>query len=85
MSRPRRKIGPGDRIYFYGYHWWLGRSLLDRREIPWIMALGLGGQRLFIVPALDLVCVVTAGHYTDAMQNWLPLLLLNRDVLPALA
>jgi hypothetical protein len=33
----------------------------------------------------ELVCVVTAGHYTDAMQNWLPLLLLNRDVLPAVA
>jgi CubicO group peptidase (beta-lactamase class C family) len=79
------QIGPGDRIYFYGYQWWLGRSLLDRREIPWIMAMGLGGQRMFVVPTLDLVCVVTAGHYTDAMQNWLPLLLLNRDVLPALA
>ena len=79
------QIGPGDRIYFYGYQWWLGRSLINRREIPWIMAMGLGGQRLFIVPDLDLVCVVTAGHYADAMQNWLPLLLLNRDVLPAVA
>lgn len=79
------QIGPGDRIYFYGYQWWLGRSLINRREIPWILALGLGGQRLFVVPTLDLVCVVTAGHYTDGMQNWLPLLLLNRDVLPAVA
>ena len=33
----------------------------------------------------DLVCVATAGHYADAMQGWLPLLLLNRDVLPAVA
>ena len=79
------QIGLGDRIYFYGYQWWLGRSLLNRREISWIMAMGLGGQRLFIVPALDLICVVTAGHYTDAMQNWLPLLILNRYVLPAVA
>jgi hypothetical protein len=31
------------------------------------------------------VCVVTAGHYTDAMQNWLSLPLPNRDVLPAVA
>jgi hypothetical protein len=29
--------------------------------------------------------VVTAGHYADAVQGWLPLLLLNRDVLPAVA
>lgn len=27
--------------------------------------MGLGGQRIFIVPTPDLVCVVTAGHYTD--------------------
>lgn len=77
------QIGPNDRIYFYGYQWWLGRSLVNRREIPWVAGLGLGGQRLFIVPTLDLVCVVTAGHYTDAMQNWLPLMILNRDVLPS--
>ena len=59
--------------------------MINRREIRWIIAMGLGGQRLFIVPDLDLVCVVTAGHYADAMQSWLPLLLLNRDVLPAVA
>jgi CubicO group peptidase (beta-lactamase class C family) len=77
------QIGPGDRIWFYGYQWWLGRSLVNGREISWIAAHGLGGQRLFVVPALDLVCLVMAGHYTDAMQNWLPLLIFNRDVLPA--
>jgi len=79
------QIGPGDRIYFYGYQWWLGRSLINRHEISWVAAAGLGGQRLFIVPALDLICVITAGHYTDAMQNWLPLLLFNRDILSAVA
>jgi CubicO group peptidase (beta-lactamase class C family) len=77
------QIGPADRIYFYGYQWWLGRSLIKRREISWVAGIGLGGQRLFIVPALDLICVVTAGHYTEAQQNWLPLLIFNRDVLPA--
>jgi CubicO group peptidase (beta-lactamase class C family) len=79
------QIGPADRIYFYGYQWWLGRSLINRRELTWIAGIGLGGQRLFIVPALDLVCVVTAGHYADAIQNWLPLLLFNRDVLQAVS
>jgi CubicO group peptidase (beta-lactamase class C family) len=79
------QIGPADRIYFYGYQWWLGRSLINRRELNWIAGLGLGGQRLFVVPALDLICVMTAGHYTDAIQNWLPLLLFNRDVLQAIA
>jgi CubicO group peptidase (beta-lactamase class C family) len=79
------QIGPADRIYFYGYQWWLGRSLINDRELTWTAGIGLGGQRLFVVPALDLICVVTAGHYTDSIQNWLPLLLFNRDVLPAIS
>jgi CubicO group peptidase (beta-lactamase class C family) len=79
------QIGPADRLYFYGYQWWLGRSLINRQEIAWIAAEGLGGQRLFIVPTLDLLCVLTAGHYADAMQYWLPLLIFNRYVLPAIA
>ncbi|MBP0575136.1 hypothetical protein J8J27_30935, partial [Mycobacterium tuberculosis] len=36
----------GAELYFYGYQWWLGRSLIDRREIRWIAAVGWGGQRL---------------------------------------
>ena len=51
--------------YFYGYLWWLGRSLHDGREIHWAAALGRGGQSIRIVPDLDLVVVVTAGYYQD--------------------
>jgi CubicO group peptidase (beta-lactamase class C family) len=59
---PRLKATSG---YFYGYLWWLGRSLLDRREVHWAGALGRGGQSIRIVPELDLVVVVTAGYYQD--------------------
>jgi CubicO group peptidase (beta-lactamase class C family) len=55
----------GEGLYFYGYHWWLGRSLVARREIRWIAGVGWGGQRLFIVPELDLVVAVLAGLYAD--------------------
>jgi CubicO group peptidase (beta-lactamase class C family) len=44
----------------YGYLWWLGG-----RQVQWIGALGGGGQSIRIVPALDLVVAVTAGHYQD--------------------
>jgi CubicO group peptidase (beta-lactamase class C family) len=50
---------------FYGYLWWLGRSLLNGREVHWVGALGRGGQSIRIVPDLDLVVVVTAGYYQD--------------------
>jgi len=52
-------------LYFYGYLWWLGRSLFNGREIHWAAALGRGGQSIRIVPELDLVVVVTAGYYQD--------------------
>ena len=51
--------------FFYGYLWWLGRSLLNGREVHWAGALGRGGQSIRIVPELDLVVVVTAGYYQD--------------------
>jgi CubicO group peptidase (beta-lactamase class C family) len=51
--------------YFYGYLWWLGRSLHDGREVHWTAALGRGGQSIRIVPDLDLIVVVTAGYYQD--------------------
>jgi len=59
-----RKIGATDGLS-YGYLWWLGRSLLNGREVHWAGALGRGGQSIRIVPELDLVVVVTAGYYQD--------------------
>jgi CubicO group peptidase (beta-lactamase class C family) len=69
---------------FYSYQWWLGRSLLNKKEVPWVMGNGFGGQRIFVVPAFDLVMVITAGLYASSMQQWLPEELLNRYVLAAI-
>ena len=68
---------------FYGYQWWLGRSLVEGREVPWALGLGLGGQRVFVVPALDLVVVITAGLYTSPMQRWVPWEIFRRYVVVA--
>ena len=73
----------GSQLYFYGYQWWLGRSLVGGRPTDWEAGVGLGGQRVFIVPALDLVVVTTAGLYKSEMQAWVPLQILNRYVLDA--
>jgi len=79
------RLGPADLTYFYGYQWWLGRSLVEGREVPWVCAMGHGGQRIFAVPSLDLVTVVTAGLYADAINGRLPLVIFNRYVLAAVA
>jgi len=78
-------IGPAHLTYFYGYQWWLGRSLVLGREVPWICAMGHGGQRIFAIPMLDLVAVFTAGLYADPVNALLPLILFNRYVLRAVA
>jgi CubicO group peptidase (beta-lactamase class C family) len=55
--------GTDDQLY--GYLWWLGRVRLNERKVPWVRALGRGGQSIRIVSELDLVVVVTAGYYQD--------------------
>ena len=68
----------GQGIYFYGYQFWLGRSLVRGDELDWVAAVGLGGQRVYIVPRLDLVVIVNAGLYHSPRQAWVPLAVLNR-------
>ena len=70
-------------LWFYGYQFWLGRSLIHEREVDWAFGQGLGGQRLFIVPAFDLVVLVHAGLYHSQIQGLVPLTVLNRYVLAA--
>jgi CubicO group peptidase (beta-lactamase class C family) len=61
-TKPRfQAIGYFGGLFFYGRFWWLGRTLSGEREVPWISAMGMGGQRIFIVPSLDLVVVSTSG------------------------
>jgi hypothetical protein len=62
---------------------WVGRSLVNKREIDWTAGVGLGGQRVFVIPSLDLVVVMTAGLYTSPLQNMLAFDILNDVVLPA--
>jgi CubicO group peptidase (beta-lactamase class C family) len=66
--RPRLSAGfkspanQPDEIH-YGYQWWAGTAAWKGRRIAWNAAFGNGGQRIFVVPELDLTVVVTAGDY----------------------
>jgi CubicO group peptidase (beta-lactamase class C family) len=73
-----------DRVRRYGYQWWLGGSPFGDAQTPWVAGFGLGGQRLFIGPELELVVVVTAGNYDKPDQGRLPIAILEQFVLPAL-
>ena len=82
--RPRfQAIGYFGGLFFYGYQWWMGRTLVEERDVKWIAGIGRGGQRLFVIPDLDVVVVTTSGGYSSPRQSDAPLELLHNFVVPA--
>jgi CubicO group peptidase (beta-lactamase class C family) len=68
----------------YGYQWWLWprESRADGRR--WMAGFGNGGQRLTIMPHLDLVVVVMAGNYNQPDAWQLPATIIAEILIPAL-
>ena len=84
-TAPRfQAVGYFGSLFFYGYQWWLGRTLSGDEEVPWIAAVGLGGQRIFVVPDLDLVVMMTSGLYTSGQQGHAEIDILANFVIPSL-
>lgn len=67
----------------YGYHWWLGKLISGGK--PWYGAFGNGGQRLLIIPSLDMVAVIMAGNYNQKDQWIMPVKLMSKLVIASLA
>jgi len=68
---------------FYGYQWWMGRSLAGDKEIKWVAAFGWGGQRIFVVPELDLVMMTTAAQYGQPKEGAAAMDILSNIVIPS--
>jgi CubicO group peptidase (beta-lactamase class C family) len=78
-----------DEIRRYGYQWFVldigfGKPkgwAIGRLERMW-SAVGEGGQRLFIIPAVHLVIAMTSGNY-EKEDQWLPPTRVLREVVLA--
>jgi CubicO group peptidase (beta-lactamase class C family) len=73
----------GEGLYYYGYQWWLGRTMRNEQSLHWAAGVGWGGQRLYAVPDLDLVVMINAGHYGGPLQGIIPFGIFTKVVLPA--
>jgi CubicO group peptidase (beta-lactamase class C family) len=69
----------------YGDLWWKGYVLLHGKKVSATIALGTGGEFIFVVPKLDLVCAITAGNYgEDDRFYFTPVVFFEKYVLDAL-
>lgn len=66
----------------YGFLWWHYQYQIGHQTIRTIEARGAGGQYIFIVPALDLVVVVTSGNFRNG-RVWQPEKIMENYILPA--
>jgi CubicO group peptidase (beta-lactamase class C family) len=69
----------------YGYFWWhqyvMATTPSGPRRVDMIVATGNGGQKIYIVPLLDLIVVLTGGNYNTQSPA---MSIMSKDLLPAL-
>ena len=66
MTKPQYPVDPARK---YGYGWYSNARPNAAGDPNWIAAMGNGGQRLWIVPSLELVVATTFGNYDQADQS----------------
>ena len=67
MLAPRVDIGATDRYAdHYGYFWYTKTQPIGAQRIPVQFASGNGGNKLYLVPSLEMVVVVTSSAYGKA-------------------
>jgi len=88
VTRCVTPVVSADEVRRYGYQWFVMDIAFGkpkgwapgRLERMW-MAQGEGGQRLFIIPALELVVAITAGNYLKEDQGIPPARVLREVIL----
>ncbi len=67
----------------YGYQWWRGKAFVNGQVIKVLYASGHGGQKIFMIPQLDLVAVFTSKVFNPTGHSG-PEKLLVKYILPSM-
>lgn len=65
----------------YSYTWWTKSFSFKGRKIDLYFALGWGGQKIVVIPDLDMVLVFTGANYTSKVHEFE---IFERFILPAI-
>lgn len=88
LKRSTEPVVAIDEFRHYGWHWYLTDLPVGTPPQPehMIVAIGWGGQRLFVVPAHDLVVAMNAGNYfiSGVEQGRIAATVMTGAVLPSL-
>ncbi len=58
-----------DGVYGYGYQWWHADFRGQYGSFSAITGVGYGGQRLFVIPQMDVVVTIFAGNYGTGLHR----------------
>ncbi|UCH14701.1 MAG: serine hydrolase, partial [Bacteroidales bacterium] len=65
----------------YSYTWWTKDFTYNNDNISMYFAVGWGGQKIIVLPSLDMVIVFTGANYTSKVHEFE---LIERFILPAI-
>ncbi len=66
----------------YGYQFWCSWGSAAGKRVSVVQAIGFGGQRICLIPALRVSIIVTAGNYNELSD--LPDKMISTFILPAI-
>ncbi len=74
-------VGDQDYGYFWWHQWVTIPTTAGTHRVDMVVASGNGGQRIFLVPSLDLVVVMTGGNYNSQSPASA---IMVKEILPAI-
>lgn len=70
--------------YGYGYQWRSVKTTINNKEIDMFWASGHGGQRIFVIPTLDLIAVFTSKVFGNPLGGFRPAGILKHYIIPSM-